>query len=72
LAEKVADLEEYIRTSGEDGEAVLRYWGSGDGWGSYVPAGALAAEKALFVSDLRNAVRILRRQYGDAGPDHSA
>ena len=72
LAEKVADMEDYLRTSGEDGEAVLRYWGSGDGWGSYVPAGALAAEKALFASDLRNAVKILRRQYGDGGPDHSA
>lgn len=72
LAEKVDDLELYLESTGEDPLRVLRHWSQPEGWGLFLPAGVLTAEKSLFVSDLRSAAKILSQRYGAGGPGHSA
>jgi hypothetical protein len=72
LAEKVEDLDTYLRTSGEDSSQILRHWSKSETWSSFMPTGSLPAEKALFSSDMRHAIKILHLQCGDAAQGHSA
>jgi hypothetical protein len=72
LEEKADDLEIYLRTSGEDPGEILRHWGKAEMFSAFLPAGALPAEKALFLSDMRNTVKILLPRFGGAVRGHSA
>ncbi|MBL8239869.1 MAG: hypothetical protein JNM66_20765 [Bryobacterales bacterium] len=72
LPEKVEDLDEYLRTSGEDSAQILRHWSKAETWISFLPTGSLPAEKALFSSDMRNAIKILHLRCGAAAQGHSA
>ena len=72
LAEKVEDLDQYLRTTGEDPGQILRHWSRAETWTAFQPTGALPAEKSLYTSDMRAAVKILTLRYGGAAQGHSA
>ena len=72
LPEKVKDLDDYFRSTGEDPEQMLRHWSKAEAWNGFLPAGALSAEKSLFANDARNAVKILHLRFGGAAPGQSA
>lgn len=72
LEEKVEDLEQYLKTSGEDARAILSHWSRTETWSSFQPAGALSAEKSLFISDMRAVIRILSLRFGGGAQGHSA
>jgi len=72
LAEKVDDLDHYLRTTGEDPAQILRHWSRAETWIGFQPTGALPAEKSLYTSDMRAAVKILTLRYGGAAQGHSA
>lgn len=72
LPDKISDLAEYLRTTGEDPAQVLRHWSKAETWSSFQPVGALPAEKSLYISDMRAAIRILTMQFAVAEQGHSA
>jgi hypothetical protein len=72
LPEKVEDLDSYLRSTGEDATQILRHWSKAETWMSFMPTGTLPAEKALFASDIRSAIRILHLRFGDAAQGHTA
>jgi hypothetical protein len=72
LEEKADDLESYLQTSGEDPAEILRHWGKAEMFSTFLPTGALPAERALFLSDMRNTIKILLPRYGGAARGHSA
>lgn len=72
LPEKVDDLTEYLRTSGEDPLQIIRHWSKAENWVAFLPSGLLPAEKTLFASDMRNAIKILALRCGGAEQGHSA
>ena len=72
LEEKVEDLEQYLKTSGEDARAIMSHWSRTETWSSFQPAGALSAEKSLFISDMRAVIRILSLRFGGGAQGHSA
>jgi len=72
LPEKVEDLDSYLRSTGEDPAQVLRHWSKAETWSVFLPTGALPAEKSLFSSDMRGAIKILHLQFGGAAQGHSA
>lgn len=72
LQEKVEDLDIYLRSTGEDPLEVLRHWSRAETWSAHLPAGSLPAEKSLFASDLRGAIKILQQRFGAAAQGHSA
>jgi len=72
LEEKADDLESYLRTCGEDPAEILRHWGKAEMFSTFLPVGALPAEKALFLSDMRNTIKILLPRFGVVARGHSA
>ena len=72
LQEKVEDLDIYLRTTGEDPLKVLRHWSRAETWSGLLPTGSLSAEKSLFASDMRGAIKILRQRFDGAAQGHSA
>lgn len=72
LENKVEDLATYLDHCGEDPRQVLRHWAGTEAWHTFYPTGTLAAEKSLFASDMRSAVRILSQRYGAVAQGHSA
>ncbi len=72
LQEKVEDLDNYLRSTGEDPGHVLRHWSRAETWSAFLPAGSLPAEKSLFASDIRGAIKILYLRFGVAAQGHSA
>jgi len=72
LPEKVEDLESYLQSSGEDPGQILRHWSRAEAWTAFMPTGSLPAEKALFASDMRAAIKILHLRFGGAAQGHSA
>lgn len=72
LEEKVEDLSQYLQSTGEDSSQILRHWSKSETWSGFQPTGALPAEKALFLSDMRAAIKILVLRYGAAAQGHSA
>ena len=72
LAEKVEDLDQYLRTTGEDPGQILRHWSRAETWIAFQPVGALSAEKSLYTSDMRGTVKILTLRYDVASQGRSA
>jgi hypothetical protein len=72
LPEKVEDLDAYLRSSGENPTQILHHWSKAETWSSFLPTGPLPVEKALFASDMRNAIKILHLRFGAAAQGHSA
>ncbi|MFN0101664.1 MAG: hypothetical protein ACKV2U_06180 [Bryobacteraceae bacterium] len=72
LEEKVEDLENYLSSTGEDSAQVLRHWSKAETWSAFMPTGSLPAERSLFASDMRSAIKILHLRYGGAARGHSA
>ena len=70
--EKVGDVDQYLKSTGEDPKTILSHWSRTETWNSFQPAGALSAEKSLFISDMRVAIRILTLRFGAAAQGHSA
>lgn len=66
LPDKVEDLENYIRATGEYPGQIFRHWAKTETWSAFMPTGSLPAEKALFGSDIRGAIKILHSRYGGA------
>lgn len=72
LPEKVDDIERYLRSTREDPAEILRYWSRPETWRQFVPSACVAAERALFRSDLRNVLMIVNPRFGAAAPDQTA
>ena len=72
LQEKVEDLDIYLRMTGEDPIEVFRHWSRAETWSGLLPTGSLSAEKSLFASDMRGAIKILRQRFDGAAQGHSA
>jgi hypothetical protein len=72
LEEKVTDVEAYIRSTGEVPRDVIRHWQKSEAWSTFLPSGALSPEKSLFLSEMRNCMRILTLRNGGADPVRTA
>lgn len=72
LPDKVEDLDTYLRMTGEDPGQILRHWSKAETWGAFLPTGSLPAEKSLFASDMRTAIKILHLRFDAAAQGHSA
>jgi len=72
LSEKVEDLDAYLRSTGEAPDQILRHWSRAETWNSFLPTGSLPAEKSLFGTDMRAAIKILLPRYDAAARGHSA
>ncbi|MFN7646449.1 MAG: hypothetical protein ACK5UT_02855 [Acidobacteriota bacterium] len=64
LAAQEADLSEYLSGIGGPIEAVLAAWDLLEPWKQYIPGNVMAGEKALYSSDMRTLVSLLRCRYG--------
>ncbi len=72
LSDKVEDLGRYLESTGEEPGVVLRHWMKTEAWESFRPSGTLPPEKSLYVSDMRNAIKILTQRYAVAAHGQSA
>jgi hypothetical protein len=72
LAAQEADLTEYFAGIGGAMKDILAVWDVVEPWKQYVPAGVMASEKALYCSDLKTLVSLLKNRYGVAAPGRGA
>lgn len=72
LEEKTQDILGYIETTGEEPNRIVQHWLKTEAWVGFAPNGLLPAERSLYVSDMRNSIRILAGKFVGAAPDRGA
>ena len=72
LERQKADLDAYLAELDEDRAGVVLNWLSSRSYQSFAPALARDAAKALFMSDMRVLLGILKHEYGVVYPDPDA
>ncbi len=66
------DLEEYLASLNEDRSNVVATWLQLEPYRGWIPVETRAAERSLYMCDLRAVLEILRNAYGVASPDLNA
>lgn len=72
LPEKVEDIDGCLQATHEDLREIVRHWLRAEAWSGFVPVNTLSAEKSLFSSDMRSALKVLAIRYGGGAPGHNA
>jgi len=63
-------LREYLGDCGQDPRMLIKKWAKTHWYDRLVPAGAMAPERELFISDFEILLAILALDYGDLQPEN--
>jgi hypothetical protein len=72
LASQEYDLVGYLAGIGGSMEEILAAWDLLEPWKQYLPNGVMGSEKALYSSDLRTLISLLKHRFGVDVPGQGA